>query len=357
MSTTHVFRVAYIHPPMYPSFIESLAAHSGIELVQLDAATPPEQVKDILADCHGYYVRAARDELPAHWRVTSELLAFMPKLLIVASYGAGYDTIDVAACSAVGVVAVNQAGGNAQAVAEHAVGMMMTLLKRIPQGDRALRSGTMGSRESLMGRELAGKTIGLVGLGHIGTRTASLVKAFGCETLAVDPYVDVATCAARGASKVDMTELLARCDVVSAHYPLTDETHHLFDASKFAAMRPQSLFINTTRGGTYDEQALYQALASGHLAAAGIDVWDHEPPAADHPLLSHVNVLATPHTGGVTHESRNRVAQYAAEAFVAVARGALPRRIVNPDVIPRFTERLQMLGAAEPVTNRLTKLI
>jgi D-3-phosphoglycerate dehydrogenase len=186
MSSTP-FRVAYIDKPMYPSFNELLEASPGIEIVHIDPSWPDKRKLEVMASCHGYYVSASRDELPRQWHVTTELLNSLPLLQLVASYGAGYDTIDVAACTKAGVLAVNQGGGNAQAVAEHAVGMMITLFKRIPEAQASMRAGTVDRREDLMGRELTGKTVGIVGMGFTGTRTASILSAFGCRVLTYDP--------------------------------------------------------------------------------------------------------------------------------------------------------------------------
>lgn len=335
------FRVGYIDPPMYASFREVLTGHPEIELLRLgDACTPPAIVLEGLAQCDGYYVSANRDELPRALHVSAALLAGLPRLKVVATYGAGFDTVDVPACSAAGIAVVNQAGGNARAVAEHAVAMTMALLKRIPEGQAALQRGMQGPRERLMGRELSGRPVGIVGLGHIGTCSASIFQAFGCTVRAFDPYLDEAQCANRGARKVGLAELLASSDVVTVHCPLTDETRGLFEAGRFAAMRPGAIFVNTARGSTYDEAALRAALDSGHLAGAGLDVWAHEPPSAEHPLLAHPAVLASPHTAGVTHESRDRVARLAAQVFVEAAAGGVPARCLNPAVAMRLLPRL-----------------
>jgi D-3-phosphoglycerate dehydrogenase len=345
MNTPQAFRVGYIDPPMYPSFVATLSAAPGIELVRIERGAGVEESLRALAGCRGYYVKASRDELPAPLHVNAELLAHLPQLAVVASYGAGYDTIDVDACTAAGVAAANQAGGNARAVAEHAVGMMMVLLKRIPEAQEATRAGQVAARERLMGRELANRTVGIVGLGHAGGQSAALLRAIGSTVVAFDPYLDAETCIARGARKVELAQLLAESDVISLHCPLTSETRGLFDAARFAAMRPGAIFVNTARGSTYDEGALYQALLSGHLGGAGLDVWEQEPPPAQHPLLRHPAVIASPHTAGVTHESRDRVARMAAEAFVAVAAGTLPPRCLNPQVGPGMLQKLNA-GAA-----------
>jgi D-3-phosphoglycerate dehydrogenase len=237
------------------------------------------------------------------------------------------------------VIVVNQAGGNAEGVAEHALGMMLSLLKRIPEAHAILRAGALKQREALMGRELVNRTVGIVGLGHVGTRTAQLAKAFGCRVLAVDPYLDTATCAERHAEKVDFETVLKESDIVTVHCPLTRETRGMFGAAQYAMMKKGALFISTARGSIHDEAALHAALVSGHLAGAGLDVWEKEPPPPSHPLLSHPSVIASPHTAGVTHESRERVARMAAEAFASAAAGKVPPRLLNPAAVGRYAAR------------------
>jgi D-3-phosphoglycerate dehydrogenase / 2-oxoglutarate reductase len=333
-------RVAYIDPPIYPSFVQVLEAAPGIALQRLTLDDPPERIAAALASCEGYYVMASRDELPPQWAVSDALLAAMPNLLVAASYGAGYDTIDVAACDGAGVGVVSQAGGNAEGVAEHTLAMMIALLKRIPETHAAMRAGAIRERDAFLGREIAGRAVGLVGLGKIGSRVAQMLAAFGCRVLACDPYLDAAACAARGGEKADLPRLLAESDVVSIHCPLTAETRGMIGRDAIAAMRPGAIFVNTARGGIHDEAALLEALRIGRVAGAGLDVWDQEPPPKDHPLLAHPCVIASPHMAGVTHESRDRVARMAADAFLAVAAGELPPRLVNPGVAERLTQRI-----------------
>jgi D-3-phosphoglycerate dehydrogenase / 2-oxoglutarate reductase len=214
------------------------------------------------------------------------------------------------------------------------------LLKRITEAHGALQAGMKGRKEAFMGRELIERTVGLVGLGHVGSRTAQILNAaFRCRVLAYDPYLDAAACKARGAQKVELAELIAQSDVISVHCPLTKETRGMFGADAFAAMRKGTVFVTTARGSIHDETALHEALVSGQVAAAGLDVWAKEPPQPDHALLSHPAVLASPHTAGVTFESRGRVARMAAEAFIDAAAGRVPPRVLNPQVLPRFKER------------------
>jgi D-3-phosphoglycerate dehydrogenase len=343
--TSHRFRVGYLERPMNESFLTTAAKFPELEIRRIALDQPEAAIASALAECHGYYVWAARHELPLPWHVTPALLARLPNLLVVASYGAGYDTVDAEACTTAGIAVVNQAGGNAEGVAEDALGMMLLLLKRVPEAQAAMRAGTFRDRDALIGRELAGRTGGLVGLGHVGSRMARLLNVFGCRVLAVDPALDAATVAARGATKVEMPELLASSDIVSLHCPLTGETRGMIDAAAIPQMRPGAILVTTARGFILDEAALLSALQEGRLGGAGLDVWEQEPPPASHPLLAHPAVLASARTAGVTAESRARVASMAAEAFAAAV-GGLPPRLVNPEVADRFTARRDALFGA-----------
>jgi D-3-phosphoglycerate dehydrogenase len=335
------FRIGYIDRPMHEAFLEEPAKAAEVELLRLSLSDGDDRIRDGLATCDAYYVQAARDELPPAWHVTPALLATLPRLLVAASYGAGYDTIDVPACTAAGVAAVNQAGGNAEGVAEHAVGMMLSLLKRMPEAGIAIRQGRAQDRNPLMGRELHGRTVGVIGLGHTGGRVAEIVRlAFACRVLACDPFLTAEECARRGAEKVELDALLAASDVVSVHCPLDDTTRGMLGAAAFARMRQGAIVVTTARGGIHDEAALTEALFGGHLGGAGLDVWAPEPPATGHRLLAHPAVIATPHTAGVTHESRARIARMGAQAFLAVARGEVPPRLLNPAVADRLRQRL-----------------
>jgi len=294
-----------------------------------------------LGAAHVYHTSSAKDELPRQWFTSAELLAACPKLLCVSTTGAGFDTVDVPACTAAGVLVVNQAGANAQSVSEHTFAMMLGLTKRINEGDRRLRQVRGFTREDLMGQELSGKTLGLIGIGHVGSKVAALGRAFGMTVLATDPYLDTAIIKNRGAEKVSLPELLARADVVSLHCPRDPHTLGLFDASAFSAMKPGAIFITTARGGIHNEADLITALQSGHLAGAGIDVWDQEPPALDHPLLAMENVIASYHTAGVTKEARYNVAEWGAQQIIDVLQGKKPARAVNPEVWSSFAKRFE----------------
>jgi D-3-phosphoglycerate dehydrogenase len=297
----------------------------------------------LLSQAHVYQVSAAKDELPQEWVVSAGLIARCPQLLCVSSTGAGYDTVDVAACTAAGIAVVNQAGGNADSVAEHTLALMLSVSRRMVESDRRMRREQGFTREDVMGHEIRGKTMGLVGMGHIGTRVARLAQAFGMHVLAVDPLLSAEEIQKRGARSVRFSELLAQADVVSLHCPRDATTLKMMNADTFAQMKPGALFINTARGGLHDEAALTTALISGHLAGAGLDVWDQEPPPLSHPLLTMDNVFATFHTAGVTHEARRNVAAIGAEQILQLLAGQRPSRLVNPEVWPAFEKRRDAL--------------
>ncbi|MCS6890121.1 MAG: NAD(P)-dependent oxidoreductase [Rhodovarius sp.] len=336
------FRIGYVGWVPHRAFLETVARDPRLEVVAIPIEAPIEEAIAQLATCHGYYVMAARDELPAPLHVTEGLLARLPGLLVAASYGAGYDTCDPRACTEAGVLLINQAGGNAEAVAEHTIAMMLACLKRIPEAHAAMKAGQAFNRAALMGRDIRGMTVGLVGCGHVGRRVAEILRtAFYCRILAADPYVEAQTLAALGIEKVSLTQLLLEADVVSLHCPLTAETRGMIGADAFHAMKPGVVFVTTARGGIHDEAALLEALNSGQVAAAGIDVWSVEPPPPDHPLLHHPKVIASQHTAGVTEQSRAEISRIAAQAFSEVAAGRMPPRVVNPEVLPRWRARFQ----------------
>jgi D-3-phosphoglycerate dehydrogenase len=333
---------------LHPAFEENLAREPDIELALCPVKATAAAAATLLARAHAFHVSPAKDELPAHLFVTPSMLEACPELLLVSSAGAGFDTIDVDACTAAGVAVVNQAGGNAVSVAEMAIGLMLDVSRRISECDRRLRRERGFPREDVMGRELNGKTLGIVGIGHTGSRVAALGRAFGMTVLAVDPFLGRDEIIRRGAEPVTHDQLLARADFVSLHCPRDATTMNMIDAAAFARMKPGAIFISTARGGIHDEAALAEALASGHLAGAGLDVWHPEPPPLDHPLLAMDNVVATYHTAGVSHEARRNVAAMGAAQIIATLRGERPPRLINPQVWPAYAGRFARIFGAPP---------
>jgi D-3-phosphoglycerate dehydrogenase / 2-oxoglutarate reductase len=335
-------RVFYVKYLAHEIYADILRARPDVRLDRLENESPEEVSAPILAAAHAYQIGAARDELARHFHADSDLLRRAPNLLIVSSNGAGYDPVDVEACTAAGVLVVNQSGGNAHSVAEHALAMLITLSKRIIQADRALRRESNVNRNALMGTEVQGKTIGIVGLGNVGRRIAALCKGLlGMNVLAYDPYLSATEMAERGGEKVTLDELLCRSDYVSISCPLTKESHGMIGAREFALMQRHAYFITTARGLIHDEVALEEALREKRIAGAGLDVWAKEPPSPEHPLLQFDNVLASPHTAGVTKEARENMARIAAEQMLDALDGKRPPRIINPEVWPAYVKRFE----------------
>jgi D-3-phosphoglycerate dehydrogenase len=338
VNNKRVFYVKYLASPVYS---EILQARPDVRLDRLETDSPDVIADPILSAAHAYQIGAARDEME-RFQVDREFLKRTPNLLIVSSNGAGFDTVDVDACTDAGVAVVNQSGGNAHSVAEHALGMMLTLSKRIIQSDRLLRRQPNVDRNSLIGNEIHGKTIGIIGIGNVGRRLAELCKGlFGMTVLAYDPYVSAEETAARGARKVDLDELLRQSDFVSINCPLTKQNRGMISAREYALMKPSAYFVTTARGFIHDEAALLEALRAKTIAGAGLDVWSREPPPPEHPLLQLDNVLASPHTAGVTIEARTNMGRIAAEQMLGALDGKRPPRLVNPEVWPVYAKRFE----------------
>jgi len=335
-------RVFYVKYLAHEIYAEILRARPDVRLDRLENESAEAISAPILAAAHAYQIGAARDELARQFHVERDLLRRAPNLLIVSSNGAGYDPVDVEACTEAGVLVVNQSGGNAHSVAEHALGMLLSLSKRIIQADRALRREANVNRNDLMGTEVQGKTIGIVGLGNVGRRIAALCRGLlGMNVLAYDPYLSTTEMAERGGEKVELDQLLRRSDYVSISCPLTKESRGMIGARQFALMQPHAYFITTARGFIHDETALAEALRNKQIAGAGLDVWSKEPPPPEHPLLQFDNVLASPHTAGVTKEARENMGRIAAEQILDALDGKRPPRIINPEVWPAYSRRFE----------------
>jgi len=335
-------RVFYVRYLAHPIYADILKARADVRLDRLENDSPDDAAAPIVAAAHVYQIGAARDELAPHFHANRDLLKRAPNLLLVSSNGAGFDPVDVDACTEAGIVVVNQSGCNAHSVAEHVIGMLLTLSKRIIEGDRALRREANVNRNDLVGTEAQGKTIGIVGLGNVGRRIAELCRGLlHMNVLAYDPYLSATEMAVRGGEKVELDELLRRSDYVSISCPLSKDSRGMIGASQFALMQPHAFFITTARGFIHDEEALADALRHKKIAGAGLDVWDSEPPPPDHPLLQFDNVLASPHTAGVTREARENMGRIAAEQVLGALDGKPVKRVVNPAVWPDYAKRFE----------------
>ena len=332
-----------------PNVADSLEKERDITLHRLVFNGPKSDNWGAMSASHAYCITSTRQELPEEYRCNAALIERCPDLLAVSTSGAGYDTVDVAACTAAGVLVVNQSGGNADAVAEHTVAMMLSLTKNIPQTDRSVRAGKRAPRESFKGWNARGRTVGVVGIGNVGSRVARICGlGLQMKVLAYDPYLTADEIQARGATKVDLPTLLAESRFLSIHCPYNDETRNMIGARELAVMPPGSYLVTTARGGIVDENALAAALKSRHLAGAGVDVWIEEPPPLSHPLLAFDNLIATYHTAGITHDSRENMRNWNAQQVAGILRGERPPRLVNPGAWGRFAERFERIFGLRP---------
>lgn len=311
-----------------PSLVDD-AVRLLIEAGHTPVYVPPYTRGDALLD-------AVRDADPVGiivrmGRLDEAALDAAPNLRVLSKHGVGVDNIDLNAASARGVPVLVASGANAVSVAEHAMALLLAVIKRIVPLDRSLREGRW-EKPGFQGRELAGSTLGLVGFGAIARQTGVFARVFGLQVQAFDPFAPAEAFAEDGVERVeDLDRLLATSDIVSLHCPLTPSTKHLLSAASIARMKPGAVVVNTARGGLIDEAALLEALRSGHLAGAGLDTFETEPPAADHPFWADLRIVGSPHIGGVTTAANSRVGVEAAQGVIDVLAGrSVPSsRIVN----------------------------
>lgn len=288
-------------------------AESGLQRLRAEAEVIDDPELRALGSVEAMIVRSRT-------RVTEETLdRAAPRLRVVGRAGVGVDNIDLEAARARAVTVVNAPLAATEAVAELALGLMFALARRIPQADAAVRRGEWPKSAS-MGEELAGKTLGLIGVGRIGAALARRTLALGMQVLGYDPLISPETIRGCGAEPSELDPLLAQSDYLSLHVPLTADTRNLIDDRALAKVRPGARLISTARGGVVDEQALARALARGVLAGAALDVFALEPPG-DSPLLHDPRVVLTPHLGAQTAEAQSRAALDIAEEVLAVLAG------------------------------------
>jgi microcystin synthetase protein McyI len=330
-------RVMLLNPPQDKSGEAILEPE--VEIVRLnnpDRETLLRAVKGV----HGLIARGIK--------VTDEVLAQADVLEVVATPSAGYDHIDIDACSERGIPVVNNSGLNAVSVAEHTIGLMVGLSKAIPLPHDLLRHQGWQTRIPYsweqIGFEIDGRTIGIVGVGNVGSRLAHKVHvAFNMTVLAYDPYVSREKMQEFGATKVDkLDDMLPEVDFLSVHAPHTKETHHIISGPQLAKMKPTAYLINCARGPLVDEPALVEALRNKVIAGAALDVFEPEPSLDNNPLYQMSNVIVTPHLAGVTAEAVKRMAIGAAEQTLQVLKGERPPRLVNPEAWDQFRERRQV---------------
>ena len=327
-------------------------AAEGIDLLKKHV---PVDVKrglspdELIATIPGYDALVVRSET----RVTEPVISAGCDLKVVARAGIGVDNIDLDAATRAGVAVVNAPIGNTVAAAEHTVALMLALARNVPQAYASMKEGQW-QRSAFMGIEVRNKTLGIVGLGRVGSEVARRAASFGMRLIAYDPFVAPDFAARMGVAVMSLDEVLDQADFITLHTPLTAGTTNLISAPQLAKMKPGARLINVARGELVDDDALLEALESEHLAGAALDVFTNEPPG-DLPLLKHPRLVATPHLGASTQEAQREVAIEAAEQVLAVLEGKPARNTVNAPFVP--PEVHAILAPYVPVASMVGRLL
>ena len=288
--------------------------------VDVKVGMKPEVLAAVVGNYHGLGIRSAS-------KVTAATLANPGKLKIIGRAGVGVDNIDTAAASAKDILVINTPAGNATAAAELAIGLLFALARKIPQAAGLMRQGVW-EKKKFMGVELTGKTLGVVGLGNIGRQAAERAVGLKMNVIAYDPVLAPNAQVPAGVQVVSFDDLLAKSDFITLHVPMTKDTNNLFNTATFAKMKKGAAIINCARGGIVNETDVLEALNSGQLAGAALDVFTKEPPDAS-PLFAHDNLIAVPHLGASTKEAQEKVAIELAEVFVGYLKNGVVRNAVN----------------------------
>ncbi len=316
---------------MHPDGVAVLGQRPDLHVTVYNPALPPAEFHALLQDASGVAL--------SYTRFDDAAVAASPRLQVAARIGVGFDAVDVPALTARGIPLMVTGIANSRSVAEQAVFFIFALAKRVQDMDRRVRQGIGHDRKTGFPGEIHGKTVLVVGFGRIGSRTAPRCQAMGMEVLVYDPYKPAEAIRAAGYEPVgDLDAALPRADYVTIHCPKNADTVGLFDAARLARMKPGACLVNTARGGIVDEMALADALRSGHIGGAGLDVFDPEPPDPAHPLLHSPNLIASPHMAGVTSEAAAAMAVATARNILGVLDGT-PEvdHVVNAEVLAGFS--------------------
>jgi len=310
---------------IHQSGLDILGRETDLDVTELPDHAP--DLMDHLPDADAIIVRMTK--------ITRDVISAAPGLRLVARHGVGYEAVDVGALTERGIPLAIVGDVNSTAVAEHTLALMLTLAKKFIPYDAATRKGKFDIRDSFSATELLGKTILIVGFGRIGREVAKRCLPFGMRVIAADPFASAADAKAAGCGHVaDFRGALSKADYVTIHAPKTEETKNLVGPDELAAMKPGGYLINVARGGMVDEAALFDALSSGGLRAAALDVFEPEPPAADNPLFTLDNFVATPHCGAFTEECGERMAEVCARNVLGALAGTLdPALVVNKEIL------------------------
>lgn len=320
-----------ISDDLSPAAIEAFEA-CGID-VDVKPGLAPEELRQIIGAYDGLAVRSAT-------KVTAELLEAAANLKVVGRAGIGTDNIDIPAATQKGIVVMNTPGGSSTTTAEHAIAMMFALLRKIPNADRSTQAGKW-EKSRFLGVEITGKTLGLIGCGNIGAIVANRALGLCMKVIAYDPFLSADRAADLGIEKVDLDRLLTSSDLISLHVPLTHQTRNLIDAAALAKTKPGVFLINCARGGLVVEADLKDAIESGHVAGAALDVFEEEP-ARENPLFGLEQVIATPHLGASTAEAQEKVAVQVAEQMAAFFQtGAITNAVNMPSLSAEDAKHLK----------------
>ena len=304
---------------------EKILVDAGID-VDVKTGLTPEELKEIIGDYDGLVVRSAT-------KATAEIIDAADNLKVIGRAGIGLDNVDIPAASQKGIVVMNAPDGNATTAAEHAIGMMMSLSRNIPQATASMKEGKW-EKKSFMGRELTGKTLGVFGIGRIGAIAANRAQGLKMKVIAYDPHMPEELVKKLGVEMVSVEELAKRSDYITVHVPLTKETAKVISTEFFKNMKNDAMFIDCARGGVCDEEALYKALEDGEIAGAALDVFAEEPTTRENcPLLGLKNFICTPHLGASTSEAQENVATAIAEQVAEyLTKGVVTNAVNVPSV-------------------------
>ena len=328
------------HP--LPAGFGDRMAEAGLELVLAECETG-EALEACARDAEIVWLYSGRRML---W---GDNLSRIPRCGLILRVGSGTDNVDVRRATGLGIVVANTPRANAEHVCTHTIALLLALQRQIVRYDRAMRRGQGDPMDPKPLPSLPAATLGLVGFGRAPQRLVTRLQGFEMRIVAYDPFVPAEAMDSFGVTRVSLEALLAAADYVSLHCPYGPETHHILGPEQLAQMKPGAALINTARGKLIDESALVEALQSGHLAAAGLDVFHDEPPAPDHPLRRMENVVLTPHAAGHSARFPDECYEEALSVFAGVTAGNWPTTVVNPDVNPRWDLLAKAKEAACPV--------
>jgi len=316
--------------------------------LELEALAPLADIVEVDGSSPETFIDGVRhaDALITSWgiRIDRQIIDALERCVVIGVGSVGVDMVDVAAATDAGIVVTNVPDVFIEEVADHAMMLLLAAVRHVRATDHMVRDANWTQGRPLLNRvpRLMGRTLGLVGFGNVGRCVARRAAGFGLQVIAHDPYLSELTMSEAGVEPVDWGELLERADYISLHTPLNPDTHHLLDTAAFTAMKPGVVIVNTARGPIIDEAALVEALASGQVAAAGLDVLEREPPDPDNPLLGLDNVILTPHVASATTRMRPTTRRRVGREVALVLSGRWPMSCVNPTVLPRVTlERWQ----------------